>query len=441
MADAAKKEPASWKPLIILFSLLGAAGTALQNYQGFFSFLGGITRFSSGLCQGLAVTLGGVCSGIINLCINIELLNDFIKRCYPTSKEEQLKKEERIKHHKKFTFWQKLQYYLGSVIFIITGILFGLTALSFGSIGALAIIGIAAGIFVSIIMMIQELETWLKAFDPPDNHSALNYPPSALRAPSPARGEGIYSTKSPQRGKGLNKKGMLYWVGSIIALGNVLALSLLFTLGLAGFLITLGSPPFAAVIAGLSIAFTIGSFTEFYFYNFFLAEFCEKISEKWEKLCATTSPVLGILSITVNGLVNGALCYSGVLLLNPLFIAAGLAVPSIALAIVAAVFGGLASLLLGADFWIRNCNVIFNFLFGVKDNSNDYSKLDKESSQDNKTLLFQPPISIKAPPSPARGGGISALTSHPEDQNTQTCTQQQEGEGPQYQSSLVQGRV
>lgn len=337
MADSEEqsKTRSFWLGLV---SLLGAAGTGLQNYMAFFTFLASITRLSWDLLQGLAISLGGICSGIVNLCINIDLLNKFIKRFDPKHSKYQTRKDYYAETLKPWS-WNWFKYWLGIAVFISTGILFGLTALTFSSVGILTAIAIAAGIFVSIIMVIQELETWLEAFDPPEaweKGSAIPAEPSFID-----KIRNWYQKSSPAR-----------WLGSVIALGNVLALSLLFTVGIAGFLVTVGAPPLAAVISGLCIAFSIGAFTEFYFYNFFLADFCADIEKKWEKLLASKSCGLGLLSISANAMVNAALCYAGVLLLNPILVAAGLAPLPLAVPIIAAIFGGLASLLLGADFWI-----------------------------------------------------------------------------------------
>lgn len=371
-----------------LVSLLGAAGTGLQNYMAFFTFLAHITRFSWDLLQGLAIGLGGICSGLVNLCINIDLLNAFMERFYPVTEEGKEKKQARDAYHKqqlKPWTWNWLKYWLGIAVFIITGILFGLTALSFSSVGVLTAIAIAAGIFVSIIMIIQELETWLSAFDPPEGWVAN----SSLITPK----SGFSITKII--GDVINwfkEKSLSQWIGFLIAVGNVLALSLLFTVGLAGILVTLGAPHLAAVISGLCIAFTIGAFTEFYFYNFFLKNFCQeiqdiletlwlwqqnqgkdqekdetqqenqkKINELLEKFNKLKLKPLGVISILVNAIVNGALCYAGVLLLNPLLVSAGLMALPLAMPIIAAIFGGLASLLLGADFWIGNSKKILSW--------------------------------------------------------------------------------
>lgn len=334
-----------------LVSLLGAMGTGLQNYMAFFTFLASITRFGWDLLQGLAISLGGVCSGIVNLCINIDLLNKFIERFYPLTEGGKKKKQARDAYHaehlKPWT-WNWLKYWLGIAVFISTGLLFGLIALSFSSVGVLAAVAIAAGIFVSIIMVIQELETWLEAFDPPKEVGAKK--------------ETL--TFWGKLTAWFKNKSLGHWIGTLVAIANVLALSLLFTVGIAGFLVTVGAPPLAAVISGLSIAFTIGAFTEFYFYNFFLADFCANIEKKWKDLLNSKYWGLGVFSISANAAVNAALCYAGVLLLNPMLIAAGLTPLPLVVPIIAAIFGGLASLLLGADFWIGNCQKVLAWVMG-----------------------------------------------------------------------------
>src|SRR3990167_9645172 len=151
------------KWVLYIISLFGAVGTGLQNYLAVAALMQAIaqgafaaTRVGLLVIHSLAIALGGLCSTFANFCMNISLLKDFFKRFT----KEEWKKRPKLKGWKRFKFW------FGSSIFIITGILFGLTAAAFGPAGILAILSIVGGVFVAVIMIIQELETWFKSFDP-----------------------------------------------------------------------------------------------------------------------------------------------------------------------------------------------------------------------------------------------------------------------------------
>ncbi len=311
---------------IYIVSLLGAAGTALQNYMAVIALFQAIAQGTAtlsksiwALLHGIAISFGGVCTGVVNLCINVELIESFIDRFVQNNFPKDLKGA------RKFRFW------FGCAVFIVTGILFGLTALAFGPIGTLAAIGIAAGLFVSVIMVMQELETWFRSF----------------KTNKPLKDIFTDWKKSLTKGK---------IVGIAIAVGNVVALSLLFTLGLASLLTYVGVAALPAFIIGLSVAFTGGAFTEFYFYNEFLSDFCDKIKERWKEFKTTPYPVLGAAISIINASINGILAYTGIMMITGLLTAASIAVPPIgvmiAIAATAAVFAGTASLILGVDFWI-----------------------------------------------------------------------------------------
>ena len=153
------------------------------------------------------------------------------------------------------------------------------------------------------------------------------------------------------------------FIGLVISVGNVMALSLLFTIGLTSFFVSLGIAAFPALIAGFCIAFTIGAFTEFYFYHYFLADFCDQIETRWSNLRKSENCGVGIVTVLINGIVNGILGSTGVLLLAGLLATAGIAAPPLLpLAIVAGIFAGLASCLLGADFWIKNAKRFGDFI-------------------------------------------------------------------------------
>ena len=314
------------KSISYLVSFLGAAGTALQNYMAVAALIKDLLNASFaaskaglGIIHGVAIGLGALCSGLVNFFINLELLESFWLRIT-------------TKPIPKLKGWKKFQYWAGCIVFVVTGILFGLTAFAFGPIGALAAISIAAGIFVAIIMTIQELETWLMSFDPKENEAETNVEP----APS-----------SPNAGK---------IMGHVIALGNVLALSLLFAFGLATFLISIvGLPALPAVLIGFGFAFSFGAFTEFYFYNYFISSFCEKLQTMWIEFWNSKNSPLGLVASTINALVNGVLAYVGIMAITTLLTAASIALPPvgiiIAIAATAAVFAGLASFFLAIDFW------------------------------------------------------------------------------------------
>ncbi len=331
-----KPSPPTGRALIgsisYLIALLAAAGSALQAYMGFASFLGAYASIflnTSGI-MGLSIGLAGIMGGLVNLSVNFECLKDFLERLFKKSLP-------------KLQGWKKFRYWVGSLIFVITGLLYGATAIAFGSVGVLSGVAIAAGIFVAILMLIQELETWLKSFDTETEKISLW-----------AAFKKYWKELAPGKAIGLS-----------ITLVNVFALSLLFTLGVATFLTGIGVPVLPAIIAGLAIGFTAGAFAEFYFYNAFLSDFCNNLKQKWQLFKGEDSPVLwkamGASSILINAIVNVALCYSGILLLNIMLASAGLALIPLPALCVAAVFSGAASFFLCSDFWIRNSKVLLKY--------------------------------------------------------------------------------
>lgn len=308
---------------------LGALGIALQNYPAVVFFLNGLAQgilpASSWLNWGVQITAlgaGGLCSGMVNYWMNVELLEGFFQRM--TSDEEYQYKRLQL------TAWQQIQYFGGIFVFVVTGILFGLMAFTFAMEGPLAMLSIAAGLFVAGIMTIQEVETWLGSYDNKDTATEE------------------LLTQNQWIGK---------WVGHIIAAGNVLALSLLFTLSLAQGLIALQMAALPALIIGATVAFTFGAFTEYYFYNFYLAQFCKNFDKNWTQMLAVPHAWLGFVCVSINAFVNTALTYAGVELLTGLLLAAHVTLPPLAiitaLAAISALFAGSASFILGLDFWIR----------------------------------------------------------------------------------------
>ena len=312
-----------------LFSGLGAFGVALQNYQAVAIFISALakgtipaSRLLNWSIQIAAWGAGGLCSGMVNFWMNVELLDGFFQRM--TSNEDYQYKRLNL------TTWQQIQYFSGIVVFVVTGILFGLMAFTFAMEGPLFMLSVAVGLCVAAIMTIQEVETWLSS----------------------------YEKKGPLSEKPLTNSQLIgKWVGHLIAAGNVLALSLLFTLSLAEGLIALHVMAFPALIAGFSVAFTFGAFTEYYFYNVYLSNFCKDFGENWTQMTMIPQAWFGLSCVATNAFVNSALTYAGVELLTGLLLTATITLPPLgiitALAAVSAVFAGSASFVLGLDFWIR----------------------------------------------------------------------------------------
>ncbi|MDF1677449.1 MAG: hypothetical protein P1U32_02000 [Legionellaceae bacterium] len=306
-----------------LLSALGAAGVALQNYQAVELFAKGViplSQWSYTLTQAIALGAGGLCSGMVNFWMNMDLLEDFFKRM----------KSDKSCRYKQLKPWEKVQYFGGIFIFSVTGVLFGLTAFTFAMTGPLAMLSVAAGIFVAAIMTIQEIETWLSSYDETEKKEKETL------------------TLLQQAGK---------WCGHLIAMGNVVALSLLFTLSLAEGLMLLQVAALPALITGFLVAFSFGAFTEYYFYNFYLSEFCKNFGDKWQEMMAAPNAMIGILCVFTNAFVNAALTYSAHGLFTTLLVAAHVVLPPAAvmttLFAVSAFFAGSASLILGMDFWIK----------------------------------------------------------------------------------------
>lgn len=311
----------------------GAMGVALQNYQAVAMSLSGLanslipaSRWLDWGTQLTALTTGGIGSGMVNFYMNVELLDDFYNRINSNEPYQ----------YTRLSLGKKIQYFAGIFVFVVTGILFGLLTFTFAMEGPLAILSIAAGVCVAIIMTIQELETWFKSWDPVRN-TVIAAPLSSIQI--------------------IGK-----WLGHVIAAGNVLALSLLFTLSLAQGLMALQVAAFPALMIGLAVAFTFGAFTEYYFYNFYLSDFCKDLGKNLSKMMQTPNAWFGLICVTVNASVNGALTYAGVELLSGVLIAANISIPPLvaitALAVVCAVFAGSASFILGLDFWIRQNPVL-----------------------------------------------------------------------------------
>jgi hypothetical protein len=190
-------------------------------------------------------------------------------------------------------------------------------------------------------------------------------------------------------------------LGLFITLGNVFALSLLFGISFATFLVSVGVLAFPALIAGLSIGFTVGAFTQFRFYEGFLTDFCAKIEKRWHDLLKSPKWGIGVGVVLTNAIINGVLNYTGVVLLQGLLVAAGLSAPPLlALALVVAVFSFTASLLLGSDFWIKSAEKValkITEFLGLGG-----QEKDKQQKEDMKPLLNVDEIELKPTEEPAQ---------------------------------------
>lgn len=440
---------------ISFIAFLAGLATGFQNATALFDLL--ILRFPFLTSLLFGIVGGGICSTAVNFFLNLELLEDFWQR---------LTGEKPFPHFSDASTQAK--YWLGIIVFLISGVLTALTAFAIGATGGLAIVAIIAGLMVSLVTIPQELETWLASFDDPvvvligkkiyeiensehakisidskfylelqrvtliaeyqkikDNLDLTNSSKDELNqalkitkkhlktqkdvelarnfllafyakqdAEKGAAIKEIFDTQIAQLNalKGVQKNAsndeMLkklkelktqaesnqpnistiqalkkWWLhltpsrclGLFITVGNVFALSLLFGISFATFLVSVGVLAFPALITGLSLGFTVGAFTQFRFYEGFLTDFCAKITKRWNDLLKSPKWGFGVGVVLTNATINGVLSYTGVVLLQGLLVAAGLtAPPLLALGIVVAVFAGAASLLLGADFWIKN---------------------------------------------------------------------------------------
>jgi hypothetical protein len=310
-------------------SAAGALGVAVQNYGGVLELLQGAipaSMHATQLIQLTALSAGGICSGLVNFKMNIDLLNDFYISMTDTKSELYKKRQE---NYNKLDAWGKAAYHAGIAVFSVTGILFGLMAFTFAATGPLAILSVALGLFVAVVMTIQEIQTWIESYELSDeDEEELTF------------------------GQLIGK-----YIGHFIAFGNVVALSLLFTLSLAETLIALSVAANPAIIAGFAVAFTFGAFTEFYFYNTYLAALCKNFNDGCNTMMNTPYALAGLLCISVNALVSAATTYVGIGFLSTLLLASGFALPSVpiivALSAASAFFAGSASFLIGMALWIK----------------------------------------------------------------------------------------
>lgn len=341
-----------------ILAAAGAFGCAVQNYQGVAECMTTLlaNQLSSLSIQAIALGAGGLCSGLTNYWMNKALLEDFFKRMTDKG-PSQVEKYG-------LTGWKKIQYYLGIAIFIISGILFGLVALTFALQSPLALAGIAVGFLVTTIMTIQEVETWLSSYD---QEKSLDKTPL---------------TSSQKTGK---------WIGHIMAIGNVIALSLLFTLSLSQSLMLLNVGVVPALIIGFAISFSIGAFTEYFFYNFYLSDFCKSFGDNMKAMNECDNAKAGYFCVITNALVNAALTYVGITLLASVIIGANIFCPPMILitisAALSALFAGSASFTLGVGFWLSQNQ--------KKEEKGEVEMVEMKSNKKNEVVEAESPSSAK----------------------------------------------
>lgn len=313
-----------------LLAGLGAAGVALQNYKAVELFLKSVTsasQYSTYAIQAAAIGAGGICSGMVNFKMNMALLDDFSARLIKLQNYDAYVKEGYF-DYKNASLQQQVKHFSGSFIVIVTGVLFGLMAFTFAMGSPLAMLSLMVGLFVTAITMIQELEAWLAAWDPKNASGVLSGWPQSF-------GE---------------------WCGYLIAVGNVLAFILMFTLALAETLIFLQVAAVPAIIIGAAVSFIFGGFTEYNFYAPYLTKLCGEFGSKCQAMMKTDWAAAGLLFISVNAFVNAALTYASLELLTALLVSASIALPPVAvvtaLSVVLTLCAGGASFLLGMNFWI-----------------------------------------------------------------------------------------
>lgn len=403
--------------LTYFFSFLGGAAVAFQNYLAISDLFHGIVRIGALTKTGLAIlfhsvaaVLGVACGGFVNFVINVELLDSFFERItgkkwcklyfqnMPKDEKQHIKSdqnhlylylENEENNNKKYfyflqdqnekKFWiemdenneqiarkkilkktadsnhtkpaapvldtvDTIKYWLGTLVFVATGIIFGLTAFAVAATGPLAILAILTGIFLAWIIVAQEVETWLASFDNEEENKKTML----------ARLKEWWQELTTEKA-----------IGLLIAIVNVIALNLLFTAGVVSFLTLswIGTPVLPALIIGLCLSFTCGTFTELFFYKTFLPDFCGKWKEKLHNFWQAKFSPLGLFVSLANAFANGALVCFGIKTLAILFATAiGIAAPPVGIVIAACVLlgvaAGLASFILGLAFWTGNINKI-----------------------------------------------------------------------------------
>ena len=145
--------------------------------------------------------------------------------------------------------------------------------------------------------------------------------------------------------------------GIAFSIATFVVLSTLFTLGIASFLMSFGVAAMPALIAGVGIAFTVGAFTELFFYAPYQMDFCSNINQTWQNFKASKKPLLGLAIVGLNAVANGVVAGFAIGLLIGVMVTAGAAVPPfgavLAVAIIAGLIAAAASFMLGTEFWIK----------------------------------------------------------------------------------------
>lgn len=452
MSDPNKKKKRTYQwffmiAVVLVLAFLGAAGVGFQNYSALYEVLFISLHLSPLGSFVIALVAAGICSTLVNFCLNGDLLYGFyqrmMKKPFPALSEG-----------------GKVKYWLGVGVFIVTGLLFGFMAFSVVTAGGLAaldwvgIVSIVAGVFVSVITIVQELETWLEGFDNPiaieiykkwqkleqdkkdelkvdkvieslserldtfgeKTHEPLDHAPlenkrneiigkleklkgqkkdQVIAQLKAFQTEAEYFAIQPSwrnvlknKWEQFKKNRIGYAAGFITSVLNVMGLSLLFTIGLAPVLIQLGVAALPAIIVGFSLAFTAGAFTEFYFYQGFLTDFCSRVTERWKKLLNSPAWGAGISAALINGAVNAVLAYFGVtLILGPLLESIGVVIPSLlTLGIISAIFVGLASIILGTNFYIVFTRKVAGWL-GFEINDDEKKTVGDGNDMERKGLI------------------------------------------------------
>ena len=336
----------------------GCLGIALQGAAGV-SFL---------VPMLIALILGGM-NGFVNLLETVELIERILWRGdrNPNDGKKRLSIPEILR--KLDTRGKQIKFLLGCFAFMLTGGLFigsGFAIIHGASF--LAIVAYIGAILIGVIMIMQELEVWLSKYDDLDK---LPKPPRSTRKPKTADGA-VPSTK------------LWWWLGWVISAGNVFAVSFLFAYGLSYVVPTLviGSTLWWVAVFSVLALTAVGGFCEVVFYMSFLPAFCgnfftpnfkrdkkssrkqlsrwDVLKQKWAKSRAYT--LVSILSVLGNAAVNLIVFYTtsrlawaqcfGVLVhlkVMSFFPSGGIV---LGLSVSIAAFAGVASAILGLEFFL-----------------------------------------------------------------------------------------
>ncbi|HVE44209.1 MAG TPA: hypothetical protein VNC84_03630 [Gammaproteobacteria bacterium] len=320
---------------IYSLSFLGGAAIGLQSCLALFDLIQkllsigvALSKAVLALLYGTAILFGGVCSCIANFFLNVELLEGFAER-FTT------------KSMRPLSTWEKIICALGTIAFVIVGVMFTLTVFAFDSTGVIGILGIIAGAFLAILSIPQQVEVWLDSFGKKrDNRSLWK--------------TFVDWNNSLTLGK---------FTGFVMSVGNSLAFSILLTLGFAVFLTSVAVPLTPALITAFSTAFTLGLFTQFFFFNIYVSPFCDRFSQNIEKFWASHCSPFGLFVCAITGLVNAALFFSSTGLLVGLVASAGIVMPPVGFIIAANIAisasAGFVAFIISVDFWTRNIGRLF----------------------------------------------------------------------------------